>query len=316
MTHRRQHGGAVLKSGTHRRSNHTVLSHPVIQRSAWSAYSLIALGMLALGLLGCKSENPNDYTVSHWLKDPDPCVRKTAAAIVASGRPWPNETLDDKHRLVRFDFWVGDQLYDLPASVPIRYNNFSPRAHPLKYSVVTGNGEEFLGVPREHQKTGAAGGVGATLSGNVYCRIDLPPSERIENAPYSSATRTEALRQYQRSLERLTDRIAGTVISDRQDIRMTEFRSQAKATDRQSGGYFPLDRDIEQTIDGRRVVKVIRCSKAYDPDAPLDVAALCHSWIYLGPGLWIEFQVYPQMLPIVPDLHDKLLAIFEQSRKK
>ena len=60
---------------------------------------ILAILACLLPLSGCeKPVKPNDLPVSHWLNDPDPCISKTAAAIVASGRPWPNETWDEKHQ--------------------------------------------------------------------------------------------------------------------------------------------------------------------------------------------------------------------------
>lgn len=281
---------------------------------------LLVAGLAAVVVLGCsKPENPNDWPVSHWLNDTDPCVSKTAAAIVASGRPWPNETLDDKHQLVRFDFWIGDQLYDMPAEVPIRYNGFSARAHPLKYSVVTGHAETFLGIPREKWLKFKHPGVGGTLYGNVKCNSNDPASQWVEarwiNAPTRDEAITIALNGARKAQQAEPRRILGVEVKDRIDVAMTEVRSNTNPPELAGASYFPMNRDVAQSINGRRVVKSIGC-RAYDPGAPLDTAALCHSWIYLGPGLWVEFQVYQQMLPIVPELHDKLLATFEQSRRK
>ncbi|MEO5671715.1 MAG: hypothetical protein ABIR26_13560 [Ramlibacter sp.] len=267
---------------------------------------------------GCsRHEDPNDYPVSYWLNDPDPCVRKTAAAIVASGRPWPNETLNDKHQLMRFDFWIGDQLYDLPAEVPIRYNNFSPKAHPLKYSVVTGNADAFLGVSQKERHVGSRHpGVPATLFGDVRCNSGELPSKWKENWWPMSTTRHEAIKYFAQAYESNRERVSRTEVNERTDIRMTEIKAFDRVTQgATSAMYFPTDRNLVQKVGDRSVIKPIHCHNAYDPGARVHLADLCHSWIYLGPGQWIEFQVHQQMLPIVPDIHDKLVSTFEKYRK-
>jgi hypothetical protein len=280
---------------------------------------LLALlaALVALGLLGCgKQENPNDWPVSHWLNDPDPCVRETAAAIVASGKPWPNEVRDEKGKLIRFDFWIGDQFYELPGDTPLIRNGFAPHAHPLRYSSVSGHAETFLGVPRDKWLKFKHPGVGGTLYGNVYCSNNLPPNEWIEARALHAPNRNEAIAMaLERSRKADPRRVLRTDVNERSDIQMTEVRSYTNPPELAGASYFPMNRDVAQTINGRRVVKNIGC-RPYDPEAKLHVGYLCHSWIYLGPGLWIEFEVYQQMLPIVPDLHDKFLATFEQSRKK
>jgi hypothetical protein len=142
-----------------------------------------------LALAGCSGEKV-DRPVSDWARDPDPCVSRTAAAIAASGRPWPNEVVDDSHRLRQFDFWIGEQLYVLPGDTPLRADHFAPLQHPLRYSVITGSAAAFLGLAPP------AGPVGATLYGQVNCDIRKPAEEWKEHREPAFSSREEAVQYY------------------------------------------------------------------------------------------------------------------------
>jgi hypothetical protein len=77
-----------------------------------------------------------------------------------------------------------------------------------------------------------------------------------------------------------------------------------------------MDESLTQTINGKKVFKRIQCHATHDPDAPLDVVDTCGTWIYLGPGLWIDFSLHQQYMPLIPALHNKLLQTLEASRKQ
>ena len=287
---------------------------------------ILAILACLLPLSGCeKPVKPNDLPVSHWLNDPDPCISKTAAAIVASGRPWPNETWDEKHqKLIKFDFWIGDQLYELPGDTPLGFNGFGPHAHPFKYSSVSGDAESFLGIPKDKWGAGPSNPkIGSAITGNAYCNTKFPPNQWIEAKWTNVPTRNEAialsLSRWREAQKENPERILRVEVNERSDIEMTEILSYTNLPRTSSAGYFPKKRDLVQIINGKRVVKGIGCSSPHDaitPQPSSQLPALCGTWIYLGPGLYFNFAIPQQMLPIFPDLHDKLLATFEQSRKK
>jgi hypothetical protein len=275
---------------------------------------LVLVGAL---LGGCqKRENQNDWPVNHWLNDSDECVRATAVAIVKSGRPWPNEVYDRAGKLTRFDLWVGSQLYELPGDFPLdKYGSGLPKHHPLRYNLVFGNAEHYLNIPSKERLSTGESKVPSSLYGRVECGSARPKEYWVESSWVSAATRDQAIAM---TLARVRDAdhkiIIKTEIKERIDLGMTEVRSYTNPPELARASYFPISKSVEQEINGKHVVKGIICYP-YDPDAKVDPTRLCESWIYLGPGLWMEFGVYQQMLPIVPELHNKLLKALENSRK-
>ncbi len=283
----------------------------------------LVLMLVVLSLAACgKTEIPiQQAPLSHWL-DPkvtsNECERLTARAILESGRPWPNEIRDERGHLIRFDLWVGNQLYEMPMKPggPISHLG-APQNHPLRYSVF-GNAEEVLGIPREERMKFKHPGVGSTLYGYIRCYAHLPPSSWVENRWSNAPSRTELL-ELIRSKSVNPDRYARRVETERTDIGMTEFKSIPlnPALERSSGAsYVPFNRDIVQEINGRKVFKSIGCSAPYDPDLPLKTSEQCTVWVYLGPGLWAEFSVYHQAMLVLPELHDHMVRLFETARRK
>jgi hypothetical protein len=276
-----------------------------------------AIGLAVL-LSGCgKAENPQAYPLTHWLKDEQGCVRETAQAIVDSGRPWPNEIRDEKGYLKRIDFWVGKQLYEIPFNPagPFGVDGL-PKNYPLKYWI-TGHAESLIGVPRDQMLKFKHPGVGSTLYGDVRCYSHLPQREWVENTHANAATREQLLEQL------MSERFVGQRAlrrerAERTEIGMTELKqvmADPAEQPRAGASYVPLGRDIAQVVNGQRLLKGISCARAYDPDQPLSTAERCYVWVYLGPGLWVELSVYQQAMPVLPELHDQMVKMFETYRR-
>lgn len=94
----------------------------------------------------------NSYPVSHWLNDADPCVRKTAAAIIKSGLPYPNivrkdpSTVTERDKrlgndIISYDAWVGDVRLVIPAKYAAVSD--TPVSHPGRVSHMDGSMPNF-----------------------------------------------------------------------------------------------------------------------------------------------------------------------------
>lgn len=247
--------------------------------------------------------------VSYWLNDPDPCVRDTAKAIVASGRPYPNEVRDEKGKLLQKDAWIGDQLFVLPGWFPL-FNESPAKAYPLAYTSVVSTAYDLLKTPQAQQRAPS------TLYGNVRCYSGHPPAEWKENYYPDAQTRGELIDKLLKSLEQHNaGRPVKITRNERSDIRMTELLIDDREHLRRSADYIPWDKDLAQEIDGRRRLQAITCSKPYDPETEIGTADRCLVWFYVGPGRWLEFSLYQQNLPLVQPLFELLLTTLNASRR-
>lgn len=270
-------------------------------------------------LAGCeKPVHPNDLPVSHWLNDQDACIRKTAQSIIQSGRPWPNEVIDKRpnqlgqYPLIRYDVWVADQLYELPGKGQfLRRNGFDRRHSPWKYTSVSGNLEDVLGIPQQKFKDYKVGG---TLFGNLICQIDGPPSNWIENRADHAPTREALIQKIVAKIKAKPDFVS-VQVKERDDIKMAEINVTTTSKTYVSGY---VSRDMKQVLyDGTTAHKAIGCREdGYDPDADLLMSGNCHAWLTLAPGIYMQFWVYQQYLPFLPALHDHMLHTLESSRRK
>jgi hypothetical protein len=286
-----------------------------------TALSILACIGCLLALSACeKPAPPNDLPVSHWFKDENACIRKTAQSITASGRPWPNEvremrgggpnTVGQDH-LVRYDLWVADQLYVLPGKGQfLRRNGFDATHNPWKYSSVSGSVEDVLGIPQQKFKDPRVGG---TLYGNLICQIDTTPSAWIENRAEHAPTREALIRKLVQKAKENPDAL-NVEVKERNDIKMDEINVM---TSRKTYAFAYVPYDMKQALyDGTIAYKSIGCSSAYDPDAALDISGKCQAWITLAPGIYLQFEGYQQYLPLLPALHDHMLQTLIASRRK
>lgn len=270
-------------------------------------------------LAGCeKPVHPNDLPVSHWLNDQDTCIRKTAQSIIQSGRPWPNEVIDErpnqfgKYPLIRYDLWVADQLYELPVKGQfLKRNGFDARHSPWKYTSVSGNIGDVLGIPQQRFKDYKVGG---TLLGNLVCQIDRDPSDWVENRAMHAPTREGLIQKVVAEIKIKPDFVSVQVV-ERDDIKMAEFRVTT-TTKSYVTGYVP--QNLQQVLyDGTTAFKLIGCSEGgYDPNRELSKSGNCYTWLTLSPGIYIQFGVNQQSLPFLPALHDHMLHTLESSRRK
>ncbi len=284
-----------------------------IRLCAWRTLLLI---LSALTLTACeKPIHPNDLPVSHWLKDEDACIRKTAESIIASGRPWPNEVReireDKQDHLVQYDLWIANQLYVMPGEPSfLTRNGFDATHHPWKYTAVSGNLENVLGIPQQKFKDWKVGG---TLYGNIYCSWGEPTTRSVVARGYHATTRAGLIQKVTDELKTQPD-VLKVEVNERDDIKMAEINITT-AQKSYTSTYVPLD--MKQVLpDGRIAYKLISCSQKYDPDADLSVGSSCRAWIALGSNnIEMDFMVYQQYLPFLPALHDHILNTFIASRK-
>ncbi|MCE4558168.1 hypothetical protein [Pelomonas cellulosilytica] len=277
-----------------------------MKRLIVSGISSIAAIAFAVTIPGCEQPiNENSYSVDHWLNDPDPCIRQTAAAIVASTQPWPNERQDASGKVVEFDAWYGNVRYRIPAGVPIIKSGFVPRSHPLIYSTVSGHISQLL----PNVNLAQFGNLPATISGHIHCdagkKLQVPP----QFAWLAAATTAKAIKSTiseiaaSRGGSRPQTRILESI--DMVEINSTEGRRV----------YFPRTVELSQTVEGERLVAGIVCD-AHDPQKGLDITKTCQAWMLISPGIWLEFQVYQQFLPLVPQLHREFLYLFAKSQSR
>ena len=136
-----------------------------------------ALGLLLV--IGCgKADNPNDYPVSHWLKDNEDCVRASARAILASGLPFPNFGTEEvpaaasgaqpERRIKTVDMWLGPTRFVIPAKVAASDGGY-PRTHPRRYQALHGSLPNFFppGPPGAE-----IDGMGSMVDVRFQCSMD------------------------------------------------------------------------------------------------------------------------------------------------
>ncbi|MEO5671716.1 MAG: hypothetical protein ABIR26_13565 [Ramlibacter sp.] len=277
---------------------------------------------LCVALAGCGAQDATyDRPVSSWLKDTDTCVRETAQAIINSGRPYPNEVWDKSvqpNRLVRYDLWMGDQLFEMPGSWHAGLGRDSfPLHHPLRYVSIAGASvEDVLGIPKRKFKDPKVGG---TIYGQFVCELGQPPSQWIEAKTELNPT----VDSIQRTQREDGNRFVVYEVTNRTDINMTEIFAETRSPNRRPAGsevasifYLNLSGELRQTINGKEYRKLIYCNRKHDPGAALEVGSYCSTWVWVAPGIHIRFNVYQQYMPYLPAIHNRLLQDLELSRRK
>ncbi|MFN4349957.1 MAG: hypothetical protein ACK4F6_04015 [Hylemonella sp.] len=284
-------------------------------------------------LSGCKQQvSERDMPVSHWLDSTELCARETAAAILHSGRPFPNEVWTDekgqiseeaKVNLREYDLWIADRLYVMPgiwgASRPwIHY----PKNHPLKYRHISpGTVEGILKIGRQKFRDDRIGG---TLLGTFDCRINLPSSMWIENVADYAPTEDDLIKKISEKFRSKKD-FESLSINSLPKINMKEIGYRAADG---STSYAYVSSAYKQMIGSNLPqLKAIECSprqaigsprtNRYDPDGDFDTtSSLCAGWIWLGPGLHVRFSVYQHYLPFIPQIHAKLIEDLDKARRQ
>jgi hypothetical protein len=280
---------------------------------------MFILTTASLTACDAKKPHPDDLPVSYWLNDTDHCIRLSVQAILASGRPYPNDVHDKRHQLIRYDVWIADQLYEMAAddAIFLPQVGAAEKRNPRKYMEVGGVVEHMLKIPKQSFKDPHVSGA---MRGVVHCDVGRPPAEWAEARDVVGASRDELIQKLLNQTENRR-RVLPSGMLDRPDLKMTEMLSDVEPGVR-VGSYVPDAPAMTQVIRGRTVYKAISCAGAhairppYEPDAPMDVMRTCASWVYLGPGIIIHFRVPQQYLPFVPALHDHLIQTLQQSRKK
>lgn len=271
---------------------------------------VLLIGISIISLEACdKKQSPQDWPVEHWLDDETPCVALTAKSIIQSGRPYPNEIVGPDHKIIKFDMWVGTKLYEMPG-VPrfLGRNGFDRPKSPWKYTSVTGNVENLLGIEEQKFKDPHVGG---TLTGNLYCEIGRS-SDRWLNVDARSAKTTEDLIEHDKKA--LESRGKNYVINERSDLNMTELRVLSGGS--QDGAiYYPKDSSLGQVIEQEYRVKSIGCTSLHNAEEDLRISSQCKVWIYMDPGVWLVVEVYQQYLPLLPKVHDVIVSTLKLAKR-
>lgn len=235
---------------------------------------LVAAGCALLGLLSCgEPQNPNDYPLSHWLKDNEDCTRASAAAIIRSGLPFPNFSAEAvagaasgikaEQQIKTVDMWLGATRFVVPVRV-VRSNGAYPRTHPLSLQALSGTLPEFY-------PPGPAGeeidGMGSMVDVNLKCSMDANYAITWGQGNRSNADGIEAMKaEYERQLLQSPEYPGRVTVNRRDDIGMTEVLldrySEANGQRSWEASYWPIRGELKSP-DGS--VSGIGCQIRHDP---------------------------------------------------
>lgn len=284
----------------------------------------IAAGLASLVMLGCgKPDNPNDYPVSHWLKDGEDCTRASAAAIIKAGLPFPNfgsegapsaaSGVAPERRIKTVDMWLGPTRFVIPAQVASS-NGAYPATHPRRYQGLRGSLPNFYPVgPAAPVKDG----MGPMVEVNFKCSMDEKYAASWGRGYQSNEEGIERVKaQYEADAAQFDVKRVGPSrisVNRREDIRMIEVlyeRGGAKYNDGMpmwEASYWPLDKPLTSP-DG--AVGGIGCARRHDPVERRygQRGWRCGSGIRLTPYGGAQIEVYVSHIEQMP-------AVFEQVKQ-
>jgi hypothetical protein len=270
-------------------------------------------------VLGCgKPENPNDYPVSHWLKDNDDCTRASAAAIVKSGLPFPNFGTVERpgrasgappERLIKtVDMWLGPTRFVIPAEVAST-NGFYPARHPMRYLGLSGSLPNFYpaGTPADE-----IDGMGSMVEVSFKCSMDAAYVATWGQGFRSNAEGIEKVKaQYEKQLRALPEYPGDVTVNRREDIGMFEVlmdqRSEANGQRSWEASYWPIYGELKGP-DGS--VSGIKCGTRHDPVQRRygNRGWRCTSALRVTPNGPAYIQIYVSHIQHMP-------AVFEQVKQ-
>lgn len=281
---------------------------------------------LALLLLGCGQESPKNRPLSYWA-DPknvegDKCVAVTAQAILKSGLPHPNRTIEvvtdsvgqSHERVKTVDVWVGPHRYVLPANL-VRDNGAYEVNHPRRFWKLGGSLPNFWpsGEPGP-----VVDGMGSMVDVTIRCSVDPAYMASYGKGYRSNAEGIEKVRQKYEE-HRRSGSYPGTVtVSVREDLQMTEvlYDRDQEANGRRlwEASYWPLDRELKGA-DGS--VSSIGCAYVrHDTQKRYGgVGWRCSAGLRLSPEAMVTIEIYVSQLQHMPTVFDQVRHVLETSRK-
>lgn len=281
---------------------------------------------LALLLLGCGQEPPKDRPLSYWA-DPknvegDECVAVTAQAIMKSGLPYPNRTIEvvtdsagqTQERVKTVDVWVGPHRYLLPAKL-VSDNGAYEKNHPRRFWNLGGSLPHFwpAGEPGP-----VVDGMGSMVDVSIKCSVDPAYVASYGKGYRSNAEGIEKVRQKYEEQLRVSTQYPGTVtVSVREDLQMTEVlldrKEEANGRRFWEASYWPLDRELKGPSEG---VSGIGCTIRHDVQKRYGGRGWrCTSAFRLSPQASVSIDIYVSQLPHMPSIFDQVRQVFESSKQ-
>ena len=285
-----------------------------------TSLQFMVAGLVAAALLGCgKPENPDDYPVSHWLKDGEDCTRAAAAAIMKSGLPFPNFGTEElpgsasgvqppKRRITTVDMWLGPTRLVIPAKVAYS-NGAYPQHHPRRYEGLRGSLPSFYppGPPGAE-----IDGMGSMVDVNFKCWMDEKYAALWGKGYQSNAEGIEKVKaQYEKQLQELPQYPGDVSVNRREDIGMIEVlmdrRTEANGQRSWEASYWPISGELKGLAGS---VSGIKCQTRHDAAEHRygKVGWRCTSSMEVTANATAEIQIYVSQIQQMP-------AIFEQVKQ-
>lgn len=282
---------------------------------------LSSLAGAAVLFVACgKPDNPDDYPVSHWLKDGEDCTRASAKAIMDSGLPYPNFAVEDLRpttgepvaRMKTVDMWLGPTRFVVPAEVA-GTNGFYPRTHPRRHQRLSGSLPQFY--PR-----GPIGpevdGMGSMVDVTFQCSMDAKYMAAYGKGAKSNAEAIEKIKaRYEADAAQFDPKRSGPsriTINRREDIGMVEVlyeRGGGIYNDGQpmwEATYWPINGEMRSPAG---TVSGIACQTRNDPQHRYGKRGwTCGSGVALTPHAAAVIEIYVSQVQHMP-------AVFEQVKR-
>jgi hypothetical protein len=285
--------------------------------------ALVTLCVFA-GLSACgKPENPNDYPVSHWLKDNEDCVRATAAAIGKAGLPFPHYTYEEepspasgtqpKQRIKTVDMWLGPTRFVVPAQVAAS-NGFYPEHHPRRYEGLRGSLPQFYPPGPQAPEID---GMGSMVEVSFKCSMNPKYIAAWGQGYRSNAEGIEKVKaRYEADATQFDANRPGpskVSVNRRDDIGMVEVlyeRGGAKYNDGMpmwEATYWPIDGELKGPSGN---VSGIKCDTRHDPIGRRygGQGWRCRSSMAVTPHASANVEIYVSHIQQMP-------AVFEQVKQ-
>lgn len=296
-----------------------------------TSLQFMVAGLVAAALLGCgKPENPDDYPVSHWLKDGEDCTRAAAAAIMKSGLPFPNFGTEElpgsasgvqppKRRITTVDMWLGPTRLVIPAKVAYS-NGAYPQHHPRRYEGLRGSLPSFYppGPPGAE-----IDGMGSMVDVNFKCWMDEKYAALWGKGYQSNAEGIEKVKaQYEKQLQELPQYPGDVTVNRREDIGMIEVlmdrRIEANGQRSWEASYWPISGELKGLAGS---VSGIKCQTRHDAAEHRygKVGWRCTSSMEVTANATAEIQIYVsqiQQMPAIFEQVKQLLVIAQQSSRE
>lgn len=273
-------------------------------------------------LNGCDTSNPNDYPVSHWLKDGEDCTRASAAAILKAGLPLPNYGIEEepatvageppKRRIKTVDMWLGDVRFVIPAEVASIGGGY-PEHHPRRYQGLHGSLPNFYPPGKPGPEID---GMGSRVDVRFQCSMDPKYAATWGKGYRSNEEGIAAVKaQYEADAARFgstRQRPPKVTVNRRDDLGMIEVLYERGGTYEDGmpmweASYWPINGELKGT-DGS--VSGIGCRIRHDPDDHRygHRGWRCTSSLSVTPNAAADIDIYVTHIRQMP-------AIFEQVKQ-